>query len=592
MSSELEIEKAEATVQHLERVPFDAKPAMDTEPTRRLTVLGTEDQDPNTKQPIPFRSWLILALCVLGQMQNIFMLVAPAANAYSISGPLSATAGERIWIVQAIGVPAVATGPIMAKIADIYGRRWLILISYALFVIGAIVAMTAKTINGVLAGQVLSGVAAGSAGLINAIASEVMPGVYRTWAQSALNCAAGVSAVIALIGMAAACNTDPVDGWRWIFRIALVYAALLLVGFGAAYFPPPRTHSEGTLLQKLKTLDWIGYTLLLGGVTPLLMGFAWSSDPAYGWHNAHAYGAVAAGAALLVLCILWEWKGTSTGFLDHRLFQNGRNFSLCMFLIAVEGALFYLVNNIFAAEMNAVWGRPGDLRTTARITPFYLTGVFVCPITAWYTTKRKDVKWPTAFAFFCFALAFLGFALSGQNAGMATAFNTVGGIGCGMAIVLVVVMVQYSTPPLLIGIATALLISVRSLGGTVGYAIAEAIYSSKTNTQIPEAIVKATAPLGFNPQFLGPLIGFLMSGKGLEAVQGATPQILGAASAALKNTEADAYKIVWFAFLPGGVIAVICCALFENPQHRMNWTVDAPLNTAAPARDDASVEKV
>lgn len=47
--------------------------------------------------------------------------------------------------------------------------------------------MTAKTINGVLAGQVVSGVAAGSAGLINAIASEVMPGVYRTWAQSALN---------------------------------------------------------------------------------------------------------------------------------------------------------------------------------------------------------------------------------------------------------------------------------------------------------------------------------------------------------------------------------------------------------------------
>lgn len=42
-----------------------------------------------------------------------------------------------------------------------------------------------------------------------------------------------------------------------------------------------------------------------------------------------------------------EWKGTSRGFLDHRLFQNGRNFPLCMFLIAVEGALFYLVNNIW-----------------------------------------------------------------------------------------------------------------------------------------------------------------------------------------------------------------------------------------------------
>lgn len=85
--------------------------------------------------------------------------------------------------------------------------------------------------------------------------------------------------------------------------------------------------------------------------------------------------------------------------------------------------------------------------------------------------------------------------------------------------------------------------------------------------------VKATAPLGFNPRFLGPLIGFLMSGQGLEAVQGATPQILGAASAALKHTEVEGYKIVWFAFLPGGILAVLCCVLFENPRSRMNWTV-------------------
>lgn len=72
MSSESEIEKAE--LEHLERVQPEAKPAMDTEPTRRLTVLGTENQDPDVKQHISLRSWLILALCVLGQMQNIFIL--------------------------------------------------------------------------------------------------------------------------------------------------------------------------------------------------------------------------------------------------------------------------------------------------------------------------------------------------------------------------------------------------------------------------------------------------------------------------------------------------------------------------------------
>lgn len=48
-----------------------------------------------------------------------------------------------------------------------------------------------------------------------------------------------------------------------------------------------------------------------------------------------------------------EWKGTTRGFLDHRLFQNGRNFPLSMFLIAVEGSLFYLINNIYVRPLKA-----------------------------------------------------------------------------------------------------------------------------------------------------------------------------------------------------------------------------------------------
>lgn len=33
----------------------------------------------------------------------------------------------------------------------------------------------------------------------------------------------------------AACNANPVDGWRWVFRVMLMFAALLLIGFGALY---------------------------------------------------------------------------------------------------------------------------------------------------------------------------------------------------------------------------------------------------------------------------------------------------------------------------------------------------------------------
>lgn len=58
-----------------------------------------------------------------------------------------------------------------------------------------------------------------------------------------------------------------------------------------------------------------------------------------------------------------------------------------------------------------------------------------------------------------------------------------------------------------------------------------------------------------------------------------TGQILGAGSAALKATQVHGYKIVWFTFLPGSVIAALGCALLKNPKNRMNWVTGASVST-------------
>ncbi|BGP71293.1 hypothetical protein NBRC10513v2_004662 [Rhodotorula toruloides] len=571
------------SVQHLERhlpegVHVHDSYAVD-ETNTPVTVIGTMGQDPDEKQSISWKTWIIVALCCLAQMQNTFLGIAPAANAYTIAGVLGADSSKRIWIVQAQGVPSIVTGPIMAIISDVYGRRYVVLFAWLLFCVGAIVAMTANNVNGVIAGQALNGVAAGISGIMYAIASEVTPSVYRAWVQSVVNLASSTAAILALIAMTAASQADAVNGWRWVFRTMLLFDGILLLGFGFFYHPPPRTATRHTLLQKLASLDWIGYFLLIAGLVPLLMGFAWSSDSTIGWHDPHSYACVAVGFAGLIACCLYEWKGTTTGFLDHRLFQHGRNFPLSLFLIAVEGSLFYLVNNIYSSEVNGLWAMPGTMDASARLLPFFLVIFAVAPVMSWYVTKYKDLKWPLCAGFLCFAVATIGFAMSGTNGNMATAFNAVGGIGFTAPLTLLITLVQLSTPPLFIGIASALTISVRTLGGVVGYAIAEAIYGSLTNTQIPENILKAVIPMGFNPQYLGPLIGFLMSGQGLAAIPNITGPMIGAASAALKETQAHAYKIVWFAFLPGSILAAIGCAMFHNPKERMNWVTDAPLDT-------------
>lgn len=204
-----------------------------------------------------------------------------------------------------------------------------------------------------------------------------------------------------------------------------------------------------------------------------------------------------------------EWKGTKTGFLDHRLFQNGRNFPLCMVLIAVEGSLFYLMNNIYPSQVNGLWEQPGTIKANAYLLPFFMVITVVSPFLSIYVTKFRDVKWPIFVGFVSFSASVIGLALAGTNGKLGLTFNGIGGLGFAPVLILIMAWVQVSnkhryklpsselmfdlqnsTPPLFIGTASALTISSRTLGGTVGLGIANAIYGSLTNTQIPEAISK------------------------------------------------------------------------------------------------------
>ncbi|KAK4057264.1 hypothetical protein OIO90_001761 [Microbotryomycetes sp. JL221] len=543
-----------------------------------VTVVGTYGQDPNHKPNVPFKAYIVLLLCALASFQNVFYGIAPAANQYAIAGSLRAM-DKRIWIVQAAAVPGIATGPIFAIISDLYGRRNLILCIWLLYCVSAIIAMTANNINQVIAGQALAGVSAGISGIMYAVPSEILPSNQRAHVQTAVNWVAGLASIAALIGMGAANQNDPVNGWRWVFRTLLILDAVILIGFAAFYFPPPRTASRDKLMDRIKALDWIGYGLLLAGLVPFLMGFAWAGDSNYGWKSAHSYGPVAVGGAILIACVLYEWKGTSTGFLDHRLFREGRNFPIALCLIAVEGSLFYLINNIYTGQVNSLWTTaPGSIAANARVLPFFMAVQVVSPFISIYVTKTKDLKWPLFAGFLMFTACVVGLAMSGLNATMGTVFNGIGGIGFATPLILLMTLVQLSTPPLFIGVASALVISIRTLGGVVGLAIADAIFGSLTNSQIPDAIAKTAVSMGLPPQSIGPLIVSFFSHSDPSTVPGATGPIIGAAFTAAKEVQAHGYKIVWFAFLPGTVIAAVVCALFHNPRERMNWVVDAPLD--------------
>lgn len=89
-----------------------------------------------------------------------------------------------------------------------------------------------------------------------------------------------------------------------------------------------------------------------------------------------------------------------------------------------------------------------------------------------YCTKTKRVRWITVLAFLVFVAFFA--CMSTTNAHTRTAvwgYPVLMGTGLSMTLVALLAAGQLSVPPELIAVATGIMISVRSLGGTIGIAI-------------------------------------------------------------------------------------------------------------------------
>lgn len=104
----------------------------------------------------------------------------------------------------------------------------------------------------------------------------------------------------------------------------------------------------------------------------------------------------------------------------------------------------------------------------------FLTTLVVSLLIGVYTTAKKQVRFPTSLAFVFFTVFFGCMVSATTGSSKAVWFYPVFlGAGLGMCLILLVTVAQLSTPPDLIATASGLIISVRSLGGTIAVAICE-----------------------------------------------------------------------------------------------------------------------
>src|SRR5579863_9698728 len=136
-------------------------------------------------------------------------------------------------IVSGVLAGAAAGALAGGRLADLFGRRKLLIVTAIIFAAGAILCALAMTAVTLILGRIIVGLGIGlSSGTVPVYISEVSPAEARGWQVSLFQLAITVGILLAYIVDYAFAK---IEGWRWMFGLAVVPAAIFLIGM--VYLP-------------------------------------------------------------------------------------------------------------------------------------------------------------------------------------------------------------------------------------------------------------------------------------------------------------------------------------------------------------------
>jgi MFS transporter, SP family, galactose:H+ symporter len=132
-------------------------------------------------------------------------------------------------VMVAAGLAGAALGALVGgRLADQFGRRTLLIFTALIFAVGAVLCATAISTAMLFCGRVIVGLGIGlSSGTVPVYISEVSPPDARGWTVSLFQLAITVGILLAyLVDYAFA----TMQGWRWMFGLAVIPAATFALG--------------------------------------------------------------------------------------------------------------------------------------------------------------------------------------------------------------------------------------------------------------------------------------------------------------------------------------------------------------------------
>ncbi|MDP9101297.1 MAG: MFS transporter [Actinomycetota bacterium] len=390
------------------------------------------------------------------------------------------------WVVTAYLLSSTASTPLYGKLSDLYGRRTVYRTAIVIFLVGSVLAGASQSMLQLVGSRAVQGL--GGGGLISlamAIVGDVIPPRQRGRYQGYFGAVFGISSVAGpLIG---GFFSDSTLGWRWVFYINLPLGIAALVVTSAVLKHVPFSRRE-------HVIDYAGATLMVGGVSSLLLVTVWGGT-VYAWTSWQVITAAVLGVVLTVSFVLRE-RVAREPILPLRLFRDPV-FSVSSGIAFLVGFMMFGSIIFLPLYLQVVDGASAT-SSGLQLVPLMLGVVSASVASGRLISRIGRYK---AFPILGTALASVGLLLLSQlsvhtSRLVISADMALLGAGIGCVMQVLILAVQNSVHRNDLGIATSSNAFFRSMGGAFGTSVFGAVLSHRLTSELSHRLPGVAGNIG------------------------------------------------------------------------------------------------
>jgi EmrB/QacA subfamily drug resistance transporter len=391
----------------------------------------------------------------------------------TIARDLQIGISELEWVVNGYALTFAVIMLTGGKLADMFGRRRIFMAGLAIFTLSSLACGLATGPEMLIGARIVQGV---GAALMNPATLSIITATFPPRQRGmAIGIWAGTAGMALAIGpLLGGVITQQID-WSWIFFVNVPVGILAIVVARLAISESRDTSAE-------QRLDLPGLLTSAIGLFALTYGLIEANT--YGWTSTRILALFAIAVVALVAFVFLELR-QRIPMLDLSLFKNptfaGANVTMLLVALAMFGVFFFV-----SLYMQNILGYSAT-QTGATFLPMTILIVLLAP-TAGKLTDRIGGRWLMGGGMILIGISLLIFSRLDRASDFWDIVPglIVGGIGMAITMTPTTSVAMGSVPVDKAGVGSAVLNSMRQVGGSLGIAILGAIVAASLKVPVAD----------------------------------------------------------------------------------------------------------